>query len=82
MKKYNIWIEGYLATGMEGIPARAQELASNIEANSFLEAVKKWYSSEPDASYRYGDLTIRDDIASIYGCRLFDNEKDARKSFG
>ena len=45
--KYDIWREGYLATGMEGIPAKAQRLASNIEANSFIEAVNKWYQSEP-----------------------------------
>lgn len=82
MKHYDIWIEGYLATGMEGIPARAHMIASNIEANSFIEAVKKWYKSEPDASYRYGDLIIRNGVASLWGCRLFDNEKDARKSFG
>lgn len=82
MKKYDIWVEGYLASGMEGIPARAQKLASNIEANSFVEAVKKWYKSEPNASSRYGDLTIKNDTACLWGCVLFDNEKDARKSFG
>lgn len=38
--KFDIWTEGYIATGMEGIPARAQKLASNIEAESFIEAVK------------------------------------------
>lgn len=82
MGKYDIWIEGYLATGMEGIPNKAHKLASNIEANSFIEAVKKWYNSEPNALADYGDLTIKNNIASLWGCRLFENEIDARKSFG
>lgn len=80
--KFDIWTEGYLATGMEGIPARAQKLASNIEADNFINAVKKWYKSEPDASSRFGDLSIRDNKAYIWGCRIFDNETDARKSYG
>lgn len=74
--KYDIWMEGYLATGMEGIPVKAQKLASNIEANSFIEAVNKWYKSKPDA------LTIRNNRAFIWGCELFQNEMDARESFG
>lgn len=82
MKKYDIWIEGYLCTGMEGIPARAQKLASDIEANSFIEAVEKWYKSIPNAPSNYGDLIVQNDVAILWGCRLFDNEKDARKLFG
>ena len=80
--KYNIWSEGYLATGMEGIPAKAQCHATDVEASSFIEAVKKWYSSEPDAERRFGSLVIRDGRAFIWGCELFDNEIDARKGFG
>ena len=82
MNKYNIWIEGYLATGMEGIPAKAQKLASNIEANSFIEAVNKWYKSESDALYKYGSLSIKNNRAFLWGCELFQNEAEARKNFG
>ena len=74
--KFDIWTEGYIATGMEGIPARAQKLASNIEA------AKKWYRSEPDASSRFGDLDVRNGVVYLWGCRLFDNEQDARKVYG
>lgn len=80
--KFDIWTEGYIATGMEGIPARAQKLASNIEAESFIEAAKKWYRSEPNASSRFGDLDVRNGIVYLWGCRLFDNEQDARKVYG
>lgn len=43
MPLYDIWSEGYLATGMEGIPAKAQLLASNVEGDNFADAVYKWY---------------------------------------
>ena len=82
MNKYDIWVEGYLATGMEGIPAKAQKLASNIEANSFIEAVNKWYKSESDALNKHGTLSIRDNRAFLWGCEVFSNEAEARKSFG
>ena len=82
MNKYDIWIEGYLATGMEGIPTKAQKLASNIEADSFIEAVNKWYNSESDALYKYGTLSIRDNRVFLWGCEVFSNEVEACKRFG
>lgn len=81
-KKYDIWSEGFLAQGSEGIPTKAQKFASGVEGKSFLDAVKKWYKSQKDAEYRFGALTIRDGKAYTYGCRLYDNEEDARKAFG
>ena len=80
--KYDIWIEGYCVTGMEGIPAKARCLATDVEENSFIEAVQKWYHLEPDAERRFGNLCINNNRATIWGCELFDNEQDARKSFG
>lgn len=79
---YNIWTEGYLATGMEGIPATAQLLATDVEGKDFIDAVEKWYKSQPNADSRYGNLSIDNGIPRIWGCRLFPDEKDARKSFG
>lgn len=80
--KFDIWTEGYIATSMGGIPARAQKLASDVEAESFIEAAKKWYRSEPNASSRFGDLDIQNGVVYLWGCRLFDNEQDARKVYG
>lgn len=80
--KYDIWSEGFIAQGSEGIPTKAQKFASGVEGESFLDAVKKWYKSQKDAEYRFGVLTIRDGKAYTYGCRLYDNEEDARKACG
>lgn len=76
---YDIWSEGFCCTGQSGT---AQCVARNVEADSFIDAVRKWYNSEPDAKNKYGDLSIKKDKAFLWGCKLFDNEADARKSFG
>lgn len=71
-KKYQVWQEGFLCTGMEGVPARACYLGS-AEAVSFKEACDIVCKDNPN----YDSKTLR-----IWGCRLYDNEKDARESFG
>lgn len=83
MNKYTIWSEGYLATGMEGIPMRAHCIASNVEGETFVDAVKNWYNKDPKGNeHNYGELSIRNGVPCLWGCKLFDNEADARKSFG
>jgi hypothetical protein len=80
--KYDIWQEGFYYTGMEGVPAKAELLANGIESDDFIGAVKKWWDSEPRPYNSFGDLSIRNNRAFIWGIELFDNEEDARKAFG
>jgi len=75
--RYQIWMEGYLATGMEGIQAPAKFMGS-MEANSFREACIK-FSKTPDAK---GFGNFSEQSLSYWGCGLYDNEADARASFG
>ena len=72
MTTFNIWCEGYLATGTEGIPAKAVFIGT-IEAETFQQACDKRFSGN-----QYYDADRR----TYFGCRLFDNEQDARKTFG
>lgn len=74
MPKFEVWMEGYLATGMEGVPTNP-EMLGTVEANSFQEACdiigksKKWanlYNSER---------------RSIWGCRLFQTHEEACELF-
>lgn len=76
---YQIWAEGYLVSGMEGKPIKAQFLGEFM-ATSFIDAVEKYKEAIciPDRKL----ISITDSGASFWGCRLFDNEADARKSFG
>lgn len=73
MPRFDVWSEGYSATGGS---AQAFYLGS-YPAKTFNEAcfkalmTKKW------------DMSFYDMKRNTYwGCRFFDNEADARKSFG
>lgn len=88
MKEFEIWTEGFSATGN-------QEKASFIGKAfgiDFNDACKN-FKHENDIINEYteeiiihkGDKLKLDEHYSeprIWGCRLFDNEADARKSFG
>lgn len=66
---YEIWMEGYCCTGQSSTAF----LVAKIEANSFQEACDIHFKGDP----YYSPKTLK-----CWGCRLFDNEADARKSFG
>jgi hypothetical protein len=68
--KYQVWMEGFLVTGMEGIPAQAS-LVGEADADSFQEACNIVCGWMPDY-----------DGSRVWGCRLFDNRIDAQKTFG
>lgn len=69
MKNYQVWVEGYSATGDRSTAS----LAGMAKASSFKEACEKVYKD--DRYFDSKDLTY-------WGCRLFDNWDDASKSFG
>ena len=71
MKKWEIWNEGYLATGEY---CRAF-LMGVVEAKTFSEACQKLANKEG-----WGNLfkPAIDGGPSFWMCRLFDNEVDAR----
>jgi len=85
--KYEIWMEGYAVTGNQS----DAQMIGEYEADSFDEAVEKL---NQEAVEKYGkvsavkgglldsETTKPIDNWTIWGCRLFDNEVDARKSFG
>jgi hypothetical protein len=79
-RTFEIWSEGYLCTGMEGIPARAQ-LHGKAEGSTFDEAVEKFVASRPEKVRSYWSRSP-DGRWSMWGCRVYDNEKEARETFG
>lgn len=72
MNEYEIWSEGYLYTGMEGHPTKAS-YHGIFKAESFKEACKICFKDDKDYCEKSNNY---------WGCRLFDNKKDARKMFG
>ena len=69
--KFEVWMEGFACSG-EGERANAI-LQSTQEADSFQEACEKAFQDDPNFDATH---------LTVWGCRLFDNEADARKAFG
>jgi hypothetical protein len=70
MAKWDIWAEGYSATGDR---SGASLVKAEVEAPTFMEACDTVLGNDP--------LYSREALTH-WGCRLFDNEQDARKRFG
>lgn len=73
---YSLWSEGYSATG----GSATAQFEGIFEGTSFNDACDNWAKTlEQPEYYRPGTDKSR---PSYWGCRIFDNETDARKSFG
>lgn len=70
---YNIWMEGYRCNGDEG---RAS-FVGVAEGKNFKEACKNYVKHDKE----FGKL-FNDEKLTYWGCKLFDNESQARYSFG
>lgn len=70
---FEIWMEGYVVTGNF---AEASRVGSSSGV-TFDDAVENYIKSNPDHG-----IEGPKGYWSIWGCKLFDNEIDARKSFG
>lgn len=80
LKEWEIWMEGFAATGQ----SEKAQLIGVYEAETFDEAVQKYIQGE---IAEHGTSTVElnrfgQGRHAIWGCELFDNETDARKSFG
>jgi len=77
MNKYELWSEGYLATGMEGIPATAT-FHGVFEGETFKDAIQAYKDTLRGYDWECVDV----EEGTLWGCRFFDNEADARKLYG
>jgi hypothetical protein len=69
MPRFEIWMEGFAATG-ESAGASSH---GEVEAPTFREACVARFK---------GDNLFEEKSLTYWGCRLFDNEADARQGFG
>jgi len=73
-QSFEVWSEGFRITGDSG----QAHLLGKVEAPTFLMACRVAATQAGDPhNYREADGVPR-----YWGCRLFDNEVDARRSFG
>ena len=75
MSEFEIWTEGFQISGNQ---AQASKLGT-VEAETFAEACDK-LCSPLEWQQKHGRYDSRS--GGVWGCRLFDNEADARRSFG
>lgn len=69
----DLWMEGYALNGDRGTAT----YLGTFEASTVQEAAKAWATTgSPLAKYLNTART------AVWGCRLFDNEADARRTFG
>jgi len=66
---YEIWSEGYAATGNFS----GANFHGRHEAESFKDACKLFFKDDPYYNPQFN---------TYWSCRLYDNEQDARKTFG
>lgn len=74
-KIINLWSEGYSATGNYS----PVTFHGSFEAETLKEAIQAFKDTLTDP---YSISCINVENETFWGCRFFDNEADARKSFG
>jgi hypothetical protein len=78
MKVYEVYIEGYCDNGDK----KSSEYLGQHTGRTFTDAARRACVS------RYGEastktyFSIRNNIPTFWGCRLYDNHADAARSFG
>jgi len=72
MKIFEIWQEGFLIQGMGGQSTRASYIG-RFKADTFQEACVKAFGENEYFSPEH---------LTFWGCKLYDNEEEARKAFG
>ena len=72
--KHQVWSEGYRAT----CESSGATYHGEWDGRTFKESVKAFKDSQDSR----GKALINLDRMTFWGCRFFDNQTDARKSFG
>lgn len=70
---YEIWVEGFAATGQYGLAHKLGE----ERGETFEDACAKFMTYRPKLAEVYNPKTN-----THWGCKLFDNKLDAMRKFG
>lgn len=77
-KLWEIWCEGYHVNEGKS-PAVLFGLAWG---DTFAEACIKYFETDKRRAAKEVEMYFKPDRLTYWGCRLFDNEADAREAFG
>lgn len=73
-----LWVEGYAATGEHG----TAKCLGTWPGDTYEEAVLNWKKAEWSSSEWGSFGRSSGGRYDVWGCRIYDNEADARKAFG
>lgn len=73
MKDYDIWCEGYVATG----GSSGANLLGHCVGKDLKDACKNLAKKDKEFAIYFDEERM-----TFWGCRIYDNGADARKSFG
>lgn len=73
--KHELWEQGFKVTGMTAKAQFLGEFEGETFMDAYLEMVKEKYGNEPPDYVNLSEPVI-------WGVRIFNNEADARESFG
>lgn len=73
LREFTIWLEGYLITGGGG----GAVFEGTWKGKDFRDAVLRMVKAKG-----LDDSNFNEERLSYWGCRYFDNEADARRTFG
>ena len=78
MKVYAVYIEGYSTNGGTASAKYLGQHTGRTFADAARRACVAHYGKKSTKAY----FTIRGNIPTFWGCRLYDNPTDAARSFG
>jgi hypothetical protein len=73
LQSWEIWSEGFSATGQHG----TAQCFGTFQAETFKDACQQWVDADASRA-----RVFKKDQLTFWGCRLFDNEAEARLRFG
>lgn len=71
-------MEGFAVTGMSS----GASYMKSYDTDDMDEAVQLWLDEQDPEDVKKYHSKSEDGVHSWWGCRIFDNQDDARKSFG
>ena len=82
MEHHQLWQEGYAITGNRD----SAQCLGNYEADTFNEAVERYVQQREKTDWpdirKPGGYAFANGTHCIWGCRIYDNEAQARQSLG
>ena len=73
MKRYQLWMEGYMITGGRSDAS----FIGTSKGENFADAVVNYYNNHPEKASSFNKENL-----TYWGCQIYPSEREARETFG